>query len=178
MATLAADAILTAIKDVVEECHGTSRTITAATYRSGAYASLSALRASLKALTKPRAESRITRTSRSPASPPEPGSLALVDLDIEVRLVRSVTARTELDAACRRELRALAATDGDVLRQALGFPGNLTTTAGSVATTLVSGLLNYDGSDVGDLEVEAGQNGRLVTIHRFRGTAKVAQETA
>jgi len=175
---LAAQAILDAVCAVVERGHGIARTISADSYCGGVYATLETLPSATAALTAPRAEARITRTERSPASPPEPGSFALVQVDVEVHLVRAASLRTELIDACRRELRALSSADGDVLRQALSYPGNLATTSEGTDTTLVSGWLDYLGSDVGDLEIEAGQNGRLITTHTFRGTAKVSQETA
>ena len=175
---LAADAILDAVRDVIEEGHGVARTISAESYCGGVYATLEVLPSATAALTAPRVEARITRTERDPASPPEPGAFALIQVDLEVHLVRAASLTTELIDDCRRELRALSSADGDVLRQALSFPGNLATTARGVDTTLVSGWLDYLGSNVGDLEIQGGQNGRLITTHTFRGTAKVAQETA
>lgn len=175
---LQAGAILEAVRDVIEDAHGNSRTITDGTYEGLLHEALPGRTEAVRALVKPRAEARIVEVARHPQSLAEPGSVQLVALTIEVRIVRVVAGEAGLRDDVRDVIRGLAAADGDVLRRALGYPGNLTQTAGATATGLVSGLLRYQRSTVGPIETAAadGVSGlRIQTRHIFTATARVTQ---
>lgn len=179
MATLATSAITTAIREVIEDGTGSVRTITSGDYLPGATAARSIPGLAHDALIAPRAEVRIVETTRHEASPAITGSFQLVALEIEIRLVRSLTTFKLLDHDARQAVYALAALDGDVLAQALTWPGNLTQTSGATATGLVSGCLRTDWrSAVGTVEADGSDHGRLVTTHRFTAIAKVALATS
>lgn len=179
MATLAAPAILTAIREVIEDGAGSVRTITSGSYLPSETSARSIPGLSHDALIAPRAEVRIAETSRHEATPPITGSFQLVAMIIEIRLVRSLTAFKLLDNDARQAVQALAAVDGDVLAQALTWPGNLTQTAAADPTGLVSGCLRTDWtSAVGTVEADGSDHGRLVTTHRFTAIAQVALATS
>jgi len=172
MATADFDAILTAVREVLEDATGTLRTIGAAVYQGNLNASLSDEEMTLRALNKPLVESRIGAISRNDASPNIFGSLSLLDIEVVVRVVRHLDQAHELDDDIRDDVKALSAADGDVIMQALTFPGNLTQTSGSAATGLVSGMLSYEGSDPPDTQQEA--TGSIITTeHNFSGVVQV-----
>jgi hypothetical protein len=175
---LLAEEILVAIRDVLENAHGSARTITSGTYLGQMHEALAGRTEAVRALVKPRAEARIVETARHPQALPEPGNVQLVALTIEVRIVRVVAGEVGLKDDLRDEVRGLAAEDGDVLRRALGFPGNLAQTAAAAATGLVSGMLRYQRSAAGPIAatVADGVSGmRIETRHLFTGTARVTQ---
>jgi hypothetical protein len=174
MATLAAAAIIQAVRDVIEDAHGSVRTIADGTYEPGVYEQMTSRAEAMQALGSPRAEVAITSVARHEASPPPQGSFQLLALELEVRVVRPFALNEALDNDDRAALRAVAAADGDVLQQALCWPGNLSQTAAGTSTGLVSGMLRYDESDVEGLDHDDDMNGRLVTTHRFTATARVA----
>lgn len=176
MATLPATVILTAIREVIEDAHGSNRTITADTYRGDASETRSASAEATRALEKPQAEPRITMVERHPQTPPEPGSFRLVKLGVEVRLIRPVPGAAQITASLRDAIRGAAATDADLLRQALMWPGNLTATVAGTNTGLVSGMLTWLRSTANPIESDPdGTAGRLVTTHTFEGVARVNQ---
>lgn len=176
MAQLAAAAILTAVREVVEDAAGSVRIIASDTYRPGAHESLGEDAASTQALVRPRAEARFTSIEPHGARPPEQGSFTLYAIDLEVTVTRFIGTEHMILDDVRTALRAVAAQDSSRLAQALGWPGNLTQTSAAVATGLVSGMLRHTGSEIGDLEMVEGQDGRIVTAHSFTGVAHVITE--
>jgi len=180
MAQLAAAAILTAVREVVEDAAGSVRIITADTYRPGAHEALGEDAASTQALVKPRAEARFTSIEPHGARPAEQGSFTLYALELEVTVTRFIGTEHMILDDVRTALRAVAAEDSSRLAQALGWPGNLVQTSAvvPVATGLVSGMLRHVSSEIGDLEMVEGQDGRIVTVHSFTGVAQVSTPTA
>ena len=180
MATLATGAILSAIREVIEDGAGSIRTITADIYEAGGFDGRESLGVSVEALSAPRAQVRIASVEPHPASPPITGSFVLRLLTIEVKLARPAGTADILSPAAFQALQELAAADHDVLAQALTWPGNLTTGGSpAVATGLVSGCLQTTHSAaIGTVEFDGPDNGRLVTIHTFQGVAKVTLATS
>lgn len=174
MAQLEATAILTAIRQVTEDAAGSIRIIAADTYEPGAAEGRSQLAQATEAMVSPRAEARITDTTQHPASPPEQGSFMLLGLAIEVVVTRRYDASHALDPDVRTALYAVAAQDSGRLKQALGWPGNLTETVSGTPTGLVSGCLRYVSSSVGELESIDDANGLIRTTHEFTGVALVS----
>jgi len=166
-------AILTRVREVLEDGRGAVRTITAETYKPGTHAALDALSDSVGALGKPTIEATIADRVRHPSSPARQGSFTLEEITVSVRVVRGFDGNADLNAAARTALHSLAASDGFDISQALGWPGNMTATEAASATGLVSGQLQDLGTSVASLEYPSGQNGRLVTTHRFRGVVRV-----
>ncbi len=171
-------AILTRVREVLENGAGAVRVITAETYKPGTHAGLDALADSVGALGKPTIEATITERSRHPSSPPRQSSFTLEAITLEVRVVRGFDGAADLNATARTALNALAPSDGFDIAQALGWPGNMTATEAATPTGLVSGQLQDLGTSVASLEYPSGQNGRLVTTHRFSGTVRVVTPTS
>lgn len=178
MAYIAASAILTRVREVLEDSAGTLRTVPAARFLGDLPEGLSEDAEALRAISKPRVEAAFTAMKRSAASSPVIGSLLLYDVEIAVRIVRVVTTLEQLSDDDRVALQALALEDCDVVRQALEFPGNLTSTTGGTATGLCSGLLRYGASKV--VVKRAVNDGAqpIETVHTFTGVVQASAATS
>lgn len=177
MATLDGDAIHTAIREVLEDGTGSVRTISSGRFGGGLYGGQDRRTRAFRALDKPAVETTIAGLRRHSASPPRIGSVGLLELDIDVRIVRHATVESKLDDDVRDALKALAIEDADLVRQALEYPGNLTSTAASVATGIVSGCLTYSDSDV-EVDFTDDASAQIATTHRFTGIVKITQATS
>lgn len=178
MAYIAASAILTRIREVLEDSAGTLRTVPSARFLGDLPEGLSEDAESMRAISKPRVEASLVSMKRSPASPPIIGSLLLYEVEIAVRIIRAVTTLEQLSDDDRVALQALAFEDCDVVRQALEYPGNLTSTTAGTATGLCSGLLRYGSSKVVvKRRVDDGAQ-PLETVHSFTGVAQAAAATS
>jgi len=169
MANIDTDTLLARVRAIVEDGAGSLRTITADTFRGHLYETLGVDAKAVRALVKPRAEARIVNLERHPGTTFEMGSFQLYSVELEVLMVRSGHFTHALKDTERDDLKALAARDGDVLRQALGWPGNVT------GAGVVSDMLRYESSEVGDIELDDEETGtRIETVHRFVGILNVA----
>jgi hypothetical protein len=109
---------------------------------------------------------------RSAASPPVTGNFLIYEVTIDVRIVRTITTLEQVSDDDDETLRALAFEDCDVVRQALEYPGNLTTTTAGVATDLASGLLSHVRSTQQRVRGAVNSGAQTVeTTHRFTGYA-------
>lgn len=176
MAYLNAAAILARIEQVLVDSLGSVRTVPTDRFQADAYAGQPDAEAAIRALVVPTVDVEIV-AQRPHRSPPTMHSMQLRELDVVVTVTRATDATAKIDAATRRALRALAATDADVCAQALGYPGNLTTTSAGTATGLVTGLLTYLDS-VTATRFEGETSARTVSTHRFRGIANITQATS
>jgi hypothetical protein len=182
MATWDAERLLTRVREVTESAAGTLRTITAGVFIGDMPPGLGTNEEARRALavlsngTKVPCEARVVRMRRSKASPPVIGNLALYDVEVEVRAVYPVATSVTLDDATRDSVSGLAAKHGDTLAQALGYPGNVSTTTAGQSTGVVSGLLSHDSSDYEWTGV-AGAGGTLVGRHRFKCVVRSAPAT-
>lgn len=170
------DAILTAIRDVIEDGAGNNRTISTARFDGGFYSTLARDEQSRRSLVTTRAEARIESVRLSEHSPQQPCNVYIYDLDVSVSVVRHMNNAHRLVDATRDDVKSLAVQDGDVLRQALCYPLNLTADNDGDNTGIISGRLRYISSTPGDVELEDGEAGRIVTEHRFNCEALVKSE--
>lgn len=170
MAYLQTAAILTRIREVVEDGAGTLRAISSR-FLGDLPEGLDVTEDMRRALDKPRVESSITSITRSASSPPICGNLIIYELGVDVRVVRTVTPLEQLSDDDRDALRALAAADADYVRQALEYPGNLSTTSGGVSTDLASGMLSFKSSRVVVKRAVNEGAQSVETIHSFTGFA-------
>lgn len=169
MAVVNTSAMYTRIREVLQSAAGTLRTITADTYSGDLPENLTDQTQARKSVDRPRIEPRITRWARSASGYPVIGNLAVYDLELRVRVVRTVDRTAQIDFDARDAAKALAADDCDRLAQALGFPGNLSTTAAGTATGIVSGLLTYRES-ISDVRGPVDDGVSMIeTDHRFTG---------
>jgi hypothetical protein len=173
------EAILDAIREVVEEAAGNLRTITAGTYAGELYDDLDDGTKSKRALTAPRVEATITRAMPHSATYPVTGSKRLEAIEVELMVVRHIGPKEMTSDAARSLAKGLAYADAGVLKEALSYPGNLTQTSGAVATGLVSGMLFWVRSELVRIQLGGDDRpGLIETIHEFRGTVNVAQATS
>ena len=171
-------AILTRVREVLEDGEGAVRAVTAGAYVAGTHTALDALADSAASIGKPTVEASITARVRHPSSPPRQSSYTLEQITVEVRVVRPFDGITDLNVTARTALNALAPSDGFDIAQALGWPGNMTATEAASETGLVSGQLFDLGTSVASIEYTSGQNGRLVTTHQFSGIVRVVTPTS
>lgn len=172
MAYIRAAAITTRIREVLEDSAGTLRTVPSGRYGGDLPDGLSDDAQLIRAASKPRVEATIVGVSPSAASTPDSGNHALLDIDVEVKIVRMLAPLEQLDDDSRTALLSLAAEDADVVRQALRFAGNLTATTAGTACDLVSNCLAfYRGSAVKVRRAIDDGAQPVETIHRFQGIA-------
>ncbi len=177
MANVDHDAILTTVREVIDDGNGSVRTVTSGRFNGGAYAGQPPGSETLYALATPTFRTAITGQRRHPASPPILGSFTLYEIDVEVEVIRGLQLRHKVNDDIRDDAKALAANDADVLAQALTYPGNMTGTSASALTGLVSGVLQYEGSS-GTIELADDTNGRIVSTHTFSGVVHVTLATS
>lgn len=165
--------ILTAIREVIEDSTGSVRTAPSNRFRGGLYSGLDRDAGTLRALGAPIVETEIVRRVRSESGCVVNSNVQLRDIEVEVRVIRSITLTSKIDDATRDAAKAAALADGDYIDQALTWPGNLTQTSAAGATGLISGMLVYVDSDA-TVEADEETGARIITTHRFTGTTNVA----
>lgn len=178
MANINTTAIITAVRDVVNSAAGSLRTISATRFDGGVYEGMSDEALSLRAVVRPVFDIRVTGLTPHPASPPRNSSLAIYTIVLEVVVTRHINAEHKLIDASRDSAAGLAATDGDVIAQALEWPGNLAQDSGGNATGLIGQNLEYRGSDLRRFQLADNRPGLIETAHRFSGFVKVTQATS
>ena len=167
MAYVQTQAIITRLREVLESGYGSARTITAGTYVGNVPQGLSESEQKRRALVAARVRVNLDVTGRSPNSPPINGDLILYDATVRVTVSRLLARGKQLTPDDYDVVQAAGAADTDVIRQALEYPGNLSTTEAGAPTDIVSGMLRWQSSAtnvVGD--VDAGAQ-RLETVHAF-----------
>lgn len=143
MAYIGVGNLLIRLREVLEAGSGALRVIPAATYGGNLPASFSPDAEAIRALGVPQIEAEVSEGARHPSSPPIFSNVAFQMVNVNVRVVRRLGAVEQLTGSARDVVKAAAATDSDVIRQALEYPGQLLTTAAGAATGLVSGLLTW-----------------------------------
>jgi len=178
MAYLAASAIQTRLREVLEDARGTLRTIAVGTFLGSAPEGESDMDRARAAVEGATAEALITSVKRNASSPPMLSNVAFYDLTVRVRVTRIVTRTAQIDDSARDAIKAMAFRDADVLRQALGFPGNLTATHAGTATGIVSGLLSYSDSAAAVRGLVIDGSSIIETDHRFTCIAQSTPATS
>jgi hypothetical protein len=169
MAYLKGDAILTRIRELIEDGAGSYRAISASRFTGGLHDTQTpATQQRLGVLAQKPAEASITNVSRHPQRLVTGGSVQVHLIEVTIKIVRTVDVAGTVDDDLRDDIKGLAAEDSDALSQALEWPGNLATTSGGTATDLKS-LMHQ--SSRGRLVGVAGEALRLETVHVFTGTA-------
>lgn len=178
MAYVPAAAIKTRIREVLLSAAGLLRPITVGTYGGDLPDGVGDAELARRTVPVARIEARWMGGKRSESSPNRMGNIALYDSDWSVRVVRVLPRTAQIDDATRDAVGAAALLDSDVLSQALGFPGNLTTTAAGTATGIVSGLMSYvSSSSVVRGQVDDGA-GVIETDHRFTAILRATPATS
>lgn len=169
MAYLKAAAIRTRVREVIEDSAGTLRTVPALRFLGELPTGLAVTEELRRSLEAPRVNVSIKRAAPHPQTPLSLGNVSLASYDFVVRVVRMIATLEQISDADSDALDALSMTDSDVLQQALGFPGNLTTTTAGTATDIVSGMLRWTSSDWRiERAIDEGAQ-KLETTHSFVG---------
>jgi len=177
MAYIAAAAIQTRVSEVLKEAAGTLRTITAGTYL-GTPEGEGDMDSARGAVEKALIQARPIATRRSKASPPIYSNLVLYEQEWRIRVIRLLSRTTQIDDDARDAATALAALDCDVLRQALEFPGNLSTTTAGTPTGIVSGMMTYVDS-THDVRGPVDDGASIIeTDHRFTCVLRATPATS
>lgn len=168
------DAILTAVRDVIESAAGSVLAVDVTRFSGDLYDGLLDDEESRRALVSPRAEARITAWEPHGASPLELATRTIYATEVSISVVRHLNQAHKLIDATRDAAKALAAQDADALAQALSYVGNVSEDSGSNATGIISGRLRFEGSDIGDVELDDDGPGLIRSTHRFSGFIEVA----
>lgn len=178
MAYVAAGAMQTRVREVLQSAAGNLRTITLGTFSGDMPEGLTDMEAARRSAIVARVEARMTGMSRSASAPTTLSNVAQYDVEMRVRVTRVLDRTAEIDDATRDAAKAAAMRDADVLAQALGYPGNLSTTAAGTATGIISGLLTYrDSASSVRGPVDDGA-GVIETDHRFTAIVRSSPATS
>ena len=168
------DAILTAVRDVVEDAAGSARTISSGRFEGGLYEDLSDDEKSRRSAYLPRVETSIVAIDKHPTDYHVMGTLRLYRIAVDVSVTRHADLEHKLTDSVRDDLMGLATQDVDILVQALTYPGNLTQDNDSNATGLVSGRMQFDSSEF-DVLLGDDEPGLVKTLVHFGADVAVAQ---
>jgi|GEM_PF-1437317 len=160
-------AVITRIREVLEEGKGIGRTITVGRFTDDWQAGASEAMSRRKALVGPRSRINVTINGRSPNSPPINSNLIVYEATITIWISRILTRGNQITSSDYDVVQAAGAADADVIRQAMEYPGNLSYTEAGQYTDLVSGMMRYQGTTsnvVGQIDDGAQ---RLECVHTF-----------
>lgn len=181
MALATYGAVLTAIREVLDDGHGSLRTIAATRFADALHDGLSEdelARRGVRSAVPFRVS--LGNFRRHPLSPPINGNINLIAFDVDVTTSRTITPLEQADADAMARLAYLAAEDGDAVRQALETPPNLHHTAASTATNISGSCLRYLRSNpprIVSTGAPPAKAQRHETTHQFEGVIKVIQST-
>ncbi len=170
MSVIKAHAILTAIREVLEDNAGSLRQIPVDRFRGNLPTGLSEQTEMRRALVKPRIAASIQSIERHPQSPPITGNIILYSIGVEVRVVRTIVRLQQLSDEANDTLAALAVEDADYVRQALEYPHNI---RGTRAT--VEGDGTYPTGFVGGETLTMTINGIAVVVTFVAGDTTIVK---
>lgn len=169
MSYLQTTALVTRLREVMEDSWGAARQIPTDRFTGSLPEGLSDEEQMRRAFGAPRIRADLSVLGRSRYSPPILGNFIIYDVRFSIVTLRTVARVEQIDDASNDAIMALAYADADVLRQALEYPGNLSTTQAGAATDLVSGMLCHESSSIGVPDrVDDGAQ-RLESKHTFTG---------
>lgn len=164
------------MRELLEAGAGSMRAIAAGTFKGGLPDEQSDRNTAVKLYGSPRCEALIVNNARSPASPPIRSDLAIYAIDVRVRVVRLLGLVEQVTDSDRDEVKALAASDADLLRQSLEA-GNLAATEDGRSTGVVSGMLSYRDSKATVRRIAADALTVIETDHMFHGSITSTPDT-
>lgn len=172
MSYIRAEAITTRLREVLEQSSGAMRSVPSSRFFGDLPEGLDMGEEIRRAIENPRINANVTGIRRSPASPPVNGNLTIYDFEVEVRIIRIMSTLEQLDDASLELMRSRAFEDVDIIRQALEYPGNLTTTDGGDATDIASGMLRFVSGTVGEIKRMINDGAQQCeTLVNFTGVA-------
>lgn len=180
MALATYSAALTAIREVLDDGHGSLRTISAGRFVDALHEGTSDDELARRGVVAAKPfRVRLGGQRRHPASPPPNSNVNLITCDVDVIVSRTITPLEQADPDSMATLEASAAEDADAIRQALETPPNLDTTAAGISTNICGGCLRYVRSATPRVVTGAppAKAQRFETSHRFEAVIKVFQDT-
>ncbi len=168
MANIRATALLTKVRAVIEGDATVARDM-ASNAMTEAPPQLTDQAASKRAMVGVTYDVTIDDIEVHPNNPPHLSALTLYSVRLAVDVTRHLSAVHAHDDDARDSVVTLAARDGDVLSQALGFPGNLANDVLGAELGLASGCLFHESSDVDDVKLENDKTMLVRTRHMFTG---------
>lgn len=178
MANIAAKNILTRAREVIDTAAGTLRTISASRFSGSLDESSVDDEHANASVEDPRFDVSISGISRHPSSPPMISNTVLYNVDVTVTIVRYLGGMESIDDDTRDTAKANAIVDGDMLCQALMFPGNMTQTAAGAATGLASGLLSHVDTTAEVVTATESVPTHVKSKHTFTGVAVVTMASS
>lgn len=174
MANVDVDAVLTRAREILEGDALGHRIPSAGSYIGGLPPGVTDAEASRRGLVAPRYDVRVTALEPHPSRPPAMHTLGIYTIEISVAIVRHVYLEAALISEDRdQSYTGLALNDGDVIRQALEFPFNMTQTNAAAQTGLVGGCLTYASSELVRYEMPGSGPGLIESSHAFTGVLTV-----
>jgi len=170
MAYVQAQALIHRIREVLEQSAGTLRTVPSGRFQGDWPQGLSDATQARIVFANPRVRVNLESFSRSQYSPPINGNIVIYDIGVSVIVARLFDREKQITSDDYDAVQAYAAEDTDVIRQALEWPGNLTTTSTGSATDLISGMLAFIGPSTNQVVglIDQGAQ-RFETTNRFGG---------
>ena len=167
-------AVIQAIRDVLDDGHGSIRTLATGRLVDDLPEGIAEEELQRRGLGEPAPfRVRVTRVEPSPYSAPINSGTILRDFDVEVTISRTISLPERLSPDDMAALQALCLEDQSAVSQALGSPPNLSQTASGTDTNIAGGALRYLGSDNVVTTSATDEARRLETTHRFTGVLKV-----
>ncbi len=175
MANVDTDAILTRVREVLEGDVLAIRAVDAGRFTGSLPPGLTDGEASRRGVVGPRYDVRLTSIEPHPSRPPNGSTLGIYTISLEVVINRHVYLdRAIVDDNRDAYFAGLAVDDGDVIRQALEYPGNLIQVFATAAQTgLVGGALVWASSEVVRFEMPGQGPGLIESTHAFTGVVTV-----
>lgn len=177
MAYIAADKIITRLRELLQDGDGSIRAIANARFSGGLTPGLPEEEARRRGLPT---EKPIEIELHGPIPHPQRltivGDVQIHHVDAYISVVRTVTVGDQVDDALRDTIRAQAVIDGGAIEQALEWPGNLALTEASEATGMIGA--RYLGPVRARLRGETGAAMDLTTEHRVRLTVTSSPATS
>lgn len=171
--TIASDAILAAVRELLEGDIGSTRTVTAGALSAIASEDRSTLAQALDTWKSPRFAVDVAASSDHPDTLSENASHSLRRVDITITTWHRLRHYARKQAA--REARvADAIEDGSTIRQVMCFPGNLSYTSAGVGTGIIHGSVSHLSSTTPRLFAEQKA---AETVHRFRAIVLTPSNT-
>lgn len=176
MAYLQTAALVTRLREVLEDSAGVARQIPPSRFTGDLPEGLSSEEQVRRAFGAPRIRADVAILGRSKYSPPILGNVVIYDVKVTITSLRIVARAQQLDSDANDVVMALAYEDGDILRQALEYPQNLAATEAGASTNLASGMLCHESSEFGVVRLVDEGAQKLESKHTFRGWIKSLPE--
>lgn len=168
MAYLKTAALITRIREVIEDSRGAMRTVPTGRFSGDMPQGLTEEEQQRRAMVNPRARVEVNDISRQSQSPPINSNLIFYEVGVTVTVSRLFARDQQLNDDTGDVTQAAGAEDVDIIRQALEWPGNLDYTEAGAPTGVISGMLSFVSSSssmIGQIDQGAQRLETTVSFH-------------